>query len=158
MVKNPWGFLLDGYRALGRLKGGAMQEEMPKSRILVIDDEPDVKSAVRGRLEMAGYEVAVAHGGKGGLCKLREFQPDLVVLDAMTGDIGEYEVCAAIKAEFKELPVILLTIRSDNFHEQLGFACKADSYIRKPQVSFLLLPEVEKQLSRIHSLWTDSAS
>ena len=119
-----------------------------KQKILVIDDDPEIAMVLKSRLEFADYKVAVAHDGRKGLQKIKDYKPDLVVLDVMMDDLTGYEVCAEIKnnAEYNHLPVIMLTSRIRSIDENLGFACKADAYIRKPYSSELLLPEIKKLL------------
>ena len=119
-----------------------------KKKILIIDDDPAVITVIRSRLENAGYEVEEANSAKEGLSKMKGYHPDLVVLDVVMGDSTGYEVCATIKADHRQLPVILLTSRIRVADEKLGYACKADAYIRKPLSGKLLVPEVQKQLSR----------
>jgi len=119
-----------------------------KKKILVIDDKPEITTVVQSRLEHAGYDVSVANSGEEGLNKVKGYNPDLVVLDVIMDDLNGYEVCAAIKTDRHDLPVIILTSCISKVNELLGYACRADAYIRKPHSSEQLLPEVEKQLNK----------
>jgi DNA-binding response OmpR family regulator len=130
-------------------EGKIMTEIKMKKKILLIDDEPDVTMVIRSRLEAAEYDVEVANSGRQGLEKIESYQPDLVILDVMMEDLTGYDVCANIKNEPKSryLPVIMLTSRIKTIDEVLGYACKADAYIRKPHSGELLLPEVKRLLN-----------
>lgn len=119
-----------------------------QKKILLIDDQPEITTVVRSRLEHAGYEVEVANSGEEGLMKVSQYAPDLVILDVMMDDLTGYEVCAAIKSDHRDLPVIMLTSCIKIIDEHLGYACRADAYIRKPLSSVALLPEIEKQLKQ----------
>ena len=119
-----------------------------KQKILVVDDEPAIIAVIRSRLESEDYEVGVAYSGKEGLEKVESYKPDLVVLDVMMDDLTGYEVCATIKSnpENCHIPVVMLTSRIKTIDENLGYACKADAYIRKPHSSQLLTAAIKKLL------------
>ena len=71
--------------------------EGAKRRVLVVDDEPSIAKILRKQLEVAGFEVAVAVDGAEGLVKVREFRPELIVLDVMLPKLNGHQVCAALK-------------------------------------------------------------
>jgi len=127
-----------------------MIDTQVKQKILVVDDEPEVTMVVRSRLESVDYEVEVANSGKECLQKIETFKPNLIVLDVMMSDLTGYEICATIKSSPRNwhIPVVMLTSRIKTIDENLGFACKADAYIRKPQSSELLIPEIKKLLKK----------
>lgn len=116
-------------------------------RILVVDDEPDIADMVKSRLESNGYSVEVVYTGEEGLKKMKQEQPDLIVLDVILPGISGYEVCRRIKIDDdSSIPVVMLTSRNQAVDERLGYLCKADSYIRKPMSSELLVPEIRRLL------------
>ena len=120
---------------------------MKNKKILVVDDEVDTGLMVKARLESNGYDVDLALSGEEGLEKVGKTQHDLIILDVMLPGMNGYEVCSRIKLEQRlPVPVVMLTSRSQIVDERLGHICKADSYIRKPMSSELLLPEIQRLL------------
>ena len=103
-------------------------------RILVVDDEPDILELTRLALTQDGFEVDVAATGNEALDQLRRARPDLVVLDLMLPDRPGTEICRAMRAnpEQKDIPVIMLTARSDEVDRVVGFELGADDYVTKP--------------------------
>lgn len=118
-----------------------------KKKILVIDDEPDIALMVKSRLESNGYDVDIAYSGEEALKRAEHENFDLYVLDVILPGISGYEVCVKLKTDRAvAAPVVMLTSRSKVVDEHLGFACKADAYVRKPLSGELLLPEIKKLL------------
>lgn len=103
-------------------------------RILVVDDEPDILELTRLALTQDGFDVDVAATGNEALDQLRRARPDLVVLDLMLPDRPGTEICRAMRAnpEQKDIPVIMLTARSDEVDRVVGFELGADDYVTKP--------------------------
>jgi len=85
--------------------------EKKKTRILVVDDEPDIVTLVKSRLEANGYEVVSAYNGKDGIEKAEEAQPDMILLDLMMPIMDGYEAGQKLKEnpKTKEIPIILFT-------------------------------------------------
>jgi two-component system phosphate regulon response regulator PhoB len=104
------------------------------SRILVIEDEPDIRQVLDYNLRLAGHEVSSAARGLDGLRLVREESPELVILDLMLPDIPGTEVCRTIKdnPQTRSLPVVMLTARSEEIDRVVGFELGADDYITKP--------------------------
>ncbi|MGB8328748.1 MAG: response regulator transcription factor [Polyangiales bacterium] len=104
------------------------------SRILVVEDEPDLADLVALNLRRAGHEVVVAHDGATALAEIQRSQPDLLVLDVMLPDISGLEVCRRLRrnAQTIRLPVIMLTARNDEVDRVVGFEVGADDYVPKP--------------------------
>ena len=115
---------------------------MPK--ILVIDDDPDVGQILNMKLTRAGYEVAIATGGKEGLEKARDDHPDLILLDIMMPDMDGWQVCGRLR-EMTDVPIIMLTVLGRQEETTKGLRLGADDYIVKPWSN----PEL---LARIHAL------
>ena len=103
-------------------------------RILVVDDEPDLLELVRFNLGQAGFQVATAASGAEGLEAIRRQAPDLVLLDLMLPDLPGTELCRQVRAdpELSELPILMLTARSEEIDRVVGFELGADDYLTKP--------------------------
>lgn len=104
------------------------------SRILVIEDEPDIRQVLDYNLRLAGHEVSAAARGLDGLRLVREESPELVILDLMLPDIPGTEVCRTLKdnPQTRTLPVVMLTARGEEIDRVVGFELGADDYITKP--------------------------
>jgi two-component system phosphate regulon response regulator PhoB len=104
------------------------------ARILVIEDEADIRQVLDYNLKSAGHEVLEAARGMDGLRLVREREPDLVLLDLMLPDMPGTEVCRSIKDNpaTRTLPVVMLTARGEEIDRVVGFEIGADDYITKP--------------------------
>ena len=112
-----------------------------KRKVLVVDDEPSIAKILRKQLEVAGFDVAVAVDGEDGLAKVREWKPELLLLDVMLPKINGHEVCKTLKAdpELKSLPIIILTAKAQRQDQDLAQPQGADAFLTKPfQLSELL--------------------
>jgi CheY-like chemotaxis protein len=127
-----------------------------KSKILIVDDDPDITRVIRVILESRNYIVADISSTADGIRKLAEFRPDLVILDVMMDSMSDgFEFSVKIKdhPEFKKIPVLLYTgIDSStgvNFKSAMGNTnqIKADGYLEKPATPQIFLAEVERLLS-----------
>ena len=100
-------------------------------KILVVDDEKLLVKGIKFNLENEGYQVTAAYDGASAveLAKKEEF--DLVILDLMMPVLSGTEACMQIR-EFSDVPVIMLTARSEDADKLMGFACGADDYVTKP--------------------------
>ncbi len=103
-------------------------------KILVIDDEPDLRELVRINLDQAGYRVETASSGRDALQALRRSPPDLVVLDLMLPDVSGTELCRKIRSDpaLAHIPVIMLTAKAAEVDRVVGFELGADDYVTKP--------------------------
>jgi two-component system phosphate regulon response regulator PhoB len=104
------------------------------ARILVVEDEADIRQILAYNLGQAGYEILVADRGEQALALARENRPDLVLLDLMLPDMSGLEVCRNFKSEssLRDIPVIMLTARSEEIDRVVGFELGADDYVVKP--------------------------
>jgi DNA-binding response OmpR family regulator len=121
------------------------------SRILVIEDDPDIVELVRFNLENEGFDVVSATGGKSGLEALRRGDFHLVLLDLMLPQLSGLEVCKEIRREKKleSLPVIMLTARGDEADRVIGLELGADDYISKPFSVREMVARVKALLRRV---------
>jgi len=116
------------------------ESEMPVNAgatILVIDDDKDITETIRGNLELDGYEVLCAFDGRTGLNMTKNHRPDLILLDLNLPDMDGIKVCQIMRRE-SEIPIVILTSRSEISDKVLGLECGADDYVVKP-FSFLEL-------------------
>ncbi len=119
-------------------------------RILVIDDEPDLLDLVRLALAQGGFEVETCTRGREGLERARRAPPDLVVLDLMLPDVPGTEICRQIRRDpgLADVPVLMLTARSEEVDRIVGFELGADDYVTKPFSPRELLLRVRAILRR----------
>lgn len=103
-------------------------------KILVVDDEEPIVQLIKFGLEGAGFEVQVAYDGEEALSLIEAAKPDLVILDVMIPRVDGYTVCRAIRSnqETRDLPVIMLSAKTDEGDVVSGFDLGIDDYIRKP--------------------------
>jgi two-component system phosphate regulon response regulator PhoB len=104
------------------------------ARILVVEDEADIRQVLVYNLGQAGHEVLTAERGADGLALAREHRPELVLLDLMLPDVSGLDICRTLKADaaLRAVPVIMLTARSEEIDRVVGFELGADDYIVKP--------------------------
>ena len=100
-------------------------------RILVVDDEKLLVKGMKFNLENEGYEVECAYDGASAVELAREGTFDLIVLDVMMPEVDGLEACMRIR-EFSNVPVIMLTAKSEDADKLMGFECGADDYLTKP--------------------------
>ena len=100
-------------------------------KILVVDDEKLLVKGIKFNLENEGYQVECAYDGAAAVDLAREGQFDLIILDLMMPEIDGLEACMRIR-EFSNVPIIMLTARSEDTDKIIGFECGADDYITKP--------------------------
>jgi DNA-binding response OmpR family regulator len=100
--------------------------------VLIADDDEDILQLVAFRLERAGYRILTASDGQEALSIALDRDPDLAVLDVMMPKLTGLEVTERIRAEGKQMPIVLLTARVQDEDLARGFEAGADDYIRKP--------------------------
>ena len=102
------------------------------SRILVVEDEPDLAFGLEDDLKVEGYEVEVARDGESATRRLREEDWDLVLLDVMLPGKDGFEVCRELRRAGVRTPVIMLTAKAQETEKVLGLELGADDYVTKP--------------------------
>jgi len=118
-----------------------------KFRILVVDDERRMVGFIRLNLEQDGFEVIEAYNGSEALERLRDSLPDLILLDVMMPDIDGFVVLRTIR-EISQVPVIMLTAKSDENDKVKGLELGADDYVTKPFSPRELVSRVKAVLRR----------
>ena len=104
---------------------------MSKKKILVVDDEKLIVKGIRFSLEQDGMEVDCAYDGEEALAFAKQCEYDLVLLDVMLPKLDGFQVCQQIR-EFSDMPVVMLTAKSEDMDKILGLEYGADDYITKP--------------------------
>lgn len=121
-----------------------------KYKVLVIEDERDIREIVVKYLENADYEVHEGINGIQGLKKFREIMPHIVILDIMMPDITGFEVLEEMR-KISDSPVIMLTAKQEEIDRLHGFELGADDYVLKPFSPKELIKRVEAILKRVYS-------
>ena len=118
------------------------------TRVLIVEDNPDLAFGLRNNLEIEGYEVIAADDGREGLHLAREAAPDLVILDLMLPGMDGYRVLRTLREGGSQTPVLILTARGEEADKVRGFRLGADDYVTKPFGVLELLARVEALLRR----------
>ena len=118
------------------------------TKLLVIEDNPDLAFGLRNNFEIEGYEVDVAEDGLVGLERARRWEPDLILLDLMLPGMDGYRVLRTLRADGNETPVLILTARGEEADKVMGFRHGADDYVTKPFGVLELIARVEALLRR----------
>ena len=119
-------------------------------RVLVVDDESDVTELLQYRLEQEGYRVATLNDPLGFVVKVREFEPDLMLLDIMMPELSGIQLCRIVRADpsMKDIPVIFLCARGEVEDRIKGLEAGAEDYISKPFNINELILRISKMLKR----------
>ena len=104
----------------------------PEARLLVVDDEPNIRELLATSLRFAGFEVYAAADGGSALRLAREVEPDLVVLDVMLPDMDGFTVTRRLREKGQHVPVLFLTARDDTVDKVQGLTVGGDDYVTKP--------------------------
>ncbi|TCP59512.1 two-component system response regulator ResD [Tumebacillus sp. BK434] len=123
-------------------------EQMKNPKILVVDDEERIRRLVRMYLERNAFDVEEAEDGQEALDKALENQYDLIVLDLMLPGMDGRDVCAALRQQNNEVPIIMLTAAGDEMSRIHGFELGADDYVVKPFSPRELVMRVKALLKR----------
>ncbi|MAQ37536.1 phosphate regulon transcriptional regulatory protein PhoB [Thioclava sediminum] len=118
--------------------------------VLVVEDENAQREVLSYNLEAEGFRVVMAENGDEGLLFLKEEKPDLIVLDWMLPNVSGIEICRRVKAnsETRNIPVIMLSARSEEVDRVRGLETGADDYVVKPYSVVELMARVRTQLRR----------
>lgn len=117
------------------------------SRILIVDDEPDIITLISRYAERDGYEVVTAEDGSQAIDICRKEDFDLIVMDIMMPDTDGFTACKKIK-EFKDIPVIMLSARGTEFDKLFGFEVGVDDYVTKPFSPRELMARIKAVINR----------
>lgn len=123
---------------------------MAQPRILIIEDERGLVESLTWFLKREGFEVTATGDGRDGLRKARTIIPDLVLLDLMLPGLGGLEVCRELRAgeKTRQIPIIMITARSEESDQVVGFSMGADDYVTKPFSNRVLVERIKALLRR----------
>jgi two-component system phosphate regulon response regulator PhoB len=124
---------------------------MAKTKVLIVEDEEAISTLLDYNLTREDFETRIAVDGEDGLLKAQEFHPDIVILDWMLPKVSGIEVCRRLRQdpETRNLPIIMLTARSEEADRIRGLETGADDYLTKPFSTAELLARVRAVLRRI---------
>ena len=120
-------------------------------KILVVDDDRDIVETLKNRLEKENYEVAVAFDGEEAITKIKEVNPDIVLLDLVMPKINGFEVLKEIREKYKEKwrPVIIVSAQDDLESFRKSYSLEADHYLTKPCTMEHILSGIRTMISLI---------
>lgn len=118
---------------------------MSHGKVLVVDDDPAIRTALSRALELEGYTVDTAVDGNAALSQIASFVPDVIVLDLMMPNVDGLSVCRVLRSEGNRIPILMLTARTETSDRVAGLDAGADDYLGKP---FAL----EEMLARVRAL------
>ena len=123
---------------------------MSKKKIMVVDDEADIRELIKFNLEKEGFDVVPVSDGETALEEARLRQPDLIILDVMLPGIDGVEVCFKLKSDaaYKSIPIVMLSAKSDESDQLVGLKIGADDYLVKPFSPKVLVAKVSAILRR----------
>ena len=135
-----------------------MQSQNPEARLLVVDDEPNIRELLSTSLRYAGFEVTAAANGREALDAAEEFQPDLAVLDVMLPDMDGFTVTRRLRSAGRHFPVVFLTARDGTEDKITGLTVGGDDYVTKPFSLDEVVARIRAVLRRTASLDDDDAA
>ncbi|GAB3546858.1 response regulator transcription factor [Arthrobacter tumbae] len=109
-----------------------MNKSVPEAKLLVVDDEPNIRELLSTSLRFAGFDVVAAANGREALAAAETHNPDLAVLDVMLPDMDGFTVTRRLRAAGRHFPVVFLTARDDTDDKVTGLTVGGDDYVTKP--------------------------
>lgn len=118
---------------------------MTALKVLVVDDEPNIRDLLSASLRFAGHQVITSHNGTDAVAKIIDNQPDIILLDVMLPDVSGFGVTKKIRSMGIETPILFLTARDDTEDKVTGLTVGGDDYVTKP----FSLDEIMARISAI---------
>ncbi len=122
------------------------------TKILIVEDEPNMRMGLKDNLSFEGYDVTTAAEGQEGLRQILENSYDLIILDVMMPNLSGFDICKKVRGNNIETPIILLTAKGEEIDKVLGLELGADDYITKPFSLRELLARIKALLRRTGNL------
>ncbi len=123
---------------------------MAQEKVLIVEDEPSLTEVLSYNLQREGYEVVCSHEGREGLRRAQALLPSLIILDLMLPGMDGLEICRELRAspQTAQIPILMLTAKTEETDQIVGFAVGADDYVTKPFSVKVLLQRVKALLRR----------
>lgn len=127
-----------------------MSPQQPEAKLLVVDDEPNIRELLSTSLRFAGFDVTAAANGREALAAVERDEPDLAVLDVMLPDMDGFTVTRKLRAAGRHFPVVFLTARDDTDDKVTGLTVGGDDYVTKPFSLDEVVARIRAVLRRTH--------
>jgi two-component system OmpR family response regulator len=134
-----------------------VKKTVPEAKLLVVDDEPNIRELLSTSLRFAGFDVVAAANGRDALAAAETHNPDLAVLDVMLPDMDGFTVTRRLRAAGRHFPVVFLTARDDTDDKVTGLTVGGDDYVTKPFSLDEVVARIRAVLRRTHPLGDDDA-
>jgi two-component system OmpR family response regulator len=134
---------------------GNMKKNTAEAKLLVVDDEPNIRELLSTSLRFAGFEVVSAGNGREALAAVEAHAPDLAVLDVMLPDMDGFTVTRRLRAAGKHFPVLFLTAKDDTEDKVTGLTVGGDDYVTKPFSLDEVVARIRAVLRRTQPLLED---
>jgi DNA-binding response OmpR family regulator len=125
--------------------------------ILIVDDNAHIVNVIQDYVKKEGYDSITAFDGEDALLKFRQFNPSLILIDLMLPKMDGFGVCKAVRNE-SDIPIIIMSARSDDEDIINGFKAGADDYVTKPYSPQLLMARIKTVLRRTNSNLADAVN
>lgn len=136
---------------------GIVKKNGPEARLLVVDDEPNIRELLSTSLRFAGFDVVAAGNGREALTAAEEHNPDLAALDVMLPDMDGFTVTRRLRAAGRHFPVLFLTARDDTEDKVAGLTVGGDDYVTKPFSLDEVVARIRAVLRRTQPMDDDDA-
>ena len=130
---------------------------MVKTRVLIVDDEPNIRDLLATSLRFAGYEIQTAANGAQAVAAVTESEPDIILLDVMLPDMNGFSVTKKLRAAGIQSPILFLTARDDVEDKITGLTVGGDDYLTKPFSLDEVVARIQAILRRTKTVETESA-
>ena len=127
-----------------------MTAQHPEAKLLVVDDEPNIRELLSTSLRFAGFDVTAAANGREALAAVERDEPDLAVLDVMLPDMDGFTITRRLRAAGRHFPVVFLTARDDTEDKVQGLTVGGDDYVTKPFSLDEVVARIRAVLRRTH--------
>lgn len=124
---------------------------MSEEKVLIVDDEKEIRELIRDYLEVEGFQVKMAEDGEQALDYFDSFKPDIIVLDIMLPKVDGMEICKIIRGK-SNIPILMLSAKKSDVDKVLGLGLGADDYMTKPFSPKELVARIKAQLRRYNQL------
>lgn len=133
-----------------RRKSSSRRRSNPVTEILIVEDEPEIAELIQFHLDREGLPNRTVHSGRLAIDWIRKNPPDLLILDLMLPDVDGFEICRRLKAdsETKNIPIIMVTAKTEDAQVVIGIELGADDYVLKPFSPKVLIARIKSVLRR----------